>query len=102
MVSPTALALLMAAFPEGQARNRALGYWGAVGSGGAIAGQLLGGILTDAFGWRSIFLINVPIGVVTFAAAARHLNESRTDDRIPLDGRGACLLVVGLGAASCH
>lgn len=99
MVSPTALALLMAAFAEGQARNRALGYWGAVGSGGAIAGQLLGGVLTEVLGWRSIFLINVPIGVVTFAAAARHLNESRTEDRIEIDGRGACLLVVGLGAA---
>lgn len=99
MVSPTALALLMAAFVEGQARNRALGYWGAVGSGGAIAGQLLGGVLTDTFGWRSIFLINVPIGVVTFVAAVRHLNESRTDDGIQLDGRGASLLVVGLGTA---
>jgi MFS family permease len=37
MVSPTALALLMASFQEGEERNRALGYWGAVGSGGAIA-----------------------------------------------------------------
>lgn len=96
MVSPTALALLMASFREGEARNRALGYWGAVGSGGAIAGQLLGGLLTDSLGWRSIFLVNVPIGVVAFAAATRHLVESRTDDRTRLDARGACLLVAGL------
>ena len=98
MVSPTALALLMASFREGEQRNRVLGFWGAVGSGGAIAGQLLGGTLTDALGWRSIFLVNVPIGVVALVTAARHLGESRTVDRPRLDGRGACLLVAGLAA----
>lgn len=98
MVAPTALALLMASFREGEERNRALGYWGAVGSGGAIAGQLLGGSLTDAFGWRSIFLVNVPVGVVAFIVAARHLSESRAEERPQLDGRGACLLVAGLAA----
>jgi MFS family permease len=50
-----AMALLMAAFTEGDRRNRALGYWGAVGSAVAIVGQLLGGV-------------NVPIGIVTIAA----------------------------------
>ncbi|HEX2046818.1 MAG TPA: MFS transporter [Acidimicrobiales bacterium] len=99
MVSPTALALLMASFREGEERNRALGYWGAVGSGGAIAGQLLGGSLTGAFGWRSIFLVNVPIGVLALVAAGRHLEESRPEERPHLDGRGACLLVAGLVAA---
>ncbi len=98
MVSPTALALLMVTFREGERRNRALGYWGAVGSGGAVAGQLLGGTLTDALGWRAIFLVNVPIGVVALATAARHLKESRTDERPRLDGRGASLLVTGLAA----
>ena len=47
-----AMALLMAAFTEGDRRNRALGYWGAVGSAGAIVGQLLGRVLTTAFGWQ--------------------------------------------------
>lgn len=46
------MALLMAAFTEGDRRNRALGYWGAVGSAGAIVGQLLGRVLTTAFGWQ--------------------------------------------------
>ncbi len=99
MVSPTALALLMTYFREGDERNRALGYWGAVGSGGAIAGQLVGGSLTDAFGWRSIFFVNVPIGLLALAAAARHLQESHPEERRHLDGRGACLLVAGLVAA---
>ncbi len=99
MVSPTALALLMTYFREGDERNRALGYWGAVGSGGAVAGQLVGGSLTDAFGWRSIFFVNVPIGLLALAAAARHLQESHPEEQRHLDGRGACLLVAGLVAA---
>lgn len=96
MVSPSALALLIAAFPDGPDRNRALGYWGAVGSGGAIAGQLLGGILTEAFGWHSIFLVNVPIGFLAVLLAYRHLDESRTVGRRVIDARGASLLAVGL------
>lgn len=98
MVSPTALALLMATFAQGEERNRALGYWGAVGSGGAVVGQLLGGLLTDAFGWRAIFLINVPVGLVTLAVATRHLRESRGTTTPRLDPRGALLLTAGLAA----
>ncbi|GLW66279.1 MFS transporter [Actinomadura rubrobrunea] len=100
MVSPTALALLTTAFGEGDRRNRALGYWGAVGSGGAIAGQLLGGVVTDLFDWRWIFLINVPIGVVALAVARRRLHESRAEDRPVLDVRGAVALTVALAAAT--
>jgi MFS family permease len=61
LVSPNALGLLLATFQEGSARNRALGLWAAVGSGGAILGQLLGGLLTDLAGWPWIFLINLPV-----------------------------------------
>jgi MFS family permease len=59
LVSPNALGLLLATFEEGPARNRALGLWAAVGSGGAVLGQLVGGIITDLAGWPWIFLINV-------------------------------------------
>lgn len=98
MVSPTALSLLMATFAEGEERNRAFGYWGAVGSGGAIVGQLLGGVLTDTFGWRAIFLVNVPVGIVTLGIATRHLRESRGTTRPHLEPRGAILLTAGLAA----
>lgn len=100
MISPTALALLTTAFGEGASRNRALGYWAAVGSAGAVAGQLLGGVVTDLFGWRWIFLINVPVGIITLAVAHRCLHESRADDRPTLDVRGAVLLAMGLTAAT--
>jgi EmrB/QacA subfamily drug resistance transporter len=91
MVSPTALALITSMFDEGENRNRALGVFAAVGSAGAIAGQLLGGVLTDAFGWRSIFLINVPIGVLTIMLTPALVPEF-TGQRVPLDVRGAALL----------
>lgn len=100
MVSPTALALLTTAFAEGDRRNRALGLWGAVGSGGAVAGQLLGGVVTDLFDWRWIFLINVPIGAATLALARRHLPESRAADRPVLDVPGAVVLTVALAATT--
>ncbi|MEU4427401.1 MFS transporter [Actinoplanes sp. NPDC024001] len=99
MVAPTALALLTTTFAEGAARNRALGYWAAVGSAGAIGGQLLGGVITSTLGWRWIFLINVPVGVLAIAAGCRFLTESRAPRRAPLDLRGAVLLATGLAAA---
>jgi MFS family permease len=90
--------LLTAAFAEGEARNRALGFWGAVGSAGAIGGQLLGGLLTDLAGWRSIFLINLPIGLLAMILALRVLPESRVTGRPRLDLPGAVTLTGGLAA----
>jgi EmrB/QacA subfamily drug resistance transporter len=92
MVSPTALALLTTRFDEGPARNRALGVWGGVGAGGAIAGQLIGGVLTDLAGWRSIFLINVPVGVLAIVAVVAVLREHREPTGAKLDGVAAALL----------
>jgi EmrB/QacA subfamily drug resistance transporter len=96
MISPTALALLTTRFDEGPARNRALSLWGAVGAGGAIAGQLIGGILTEVAGWRSVFLINVPVGLLAIAAAAALLSEHRERTGARLDAVAAALLSGGL------
>lgn len=63
MLSPAALATLTTRF-TGRNRHRALGVWAAIGGIGAAAGVLLGGLLTDGPGWRWIFYINVPVGVL--------------------------------------
>jgi EmrB/QacA subfamily drug resistance transporter len=98
LISPNALSLLTSLFPEGERRNQAFGVWAAVGSGGAILGQVLGGALTDLAGWRSIFLINVPIGLAVILAAARVLPESRSPDSQHIDVLGALSLA---GCLAC-
>jgi len=96
MVSANALASINARFAEGAARNRALGLWAAVGSAGAVAGQLIGGAVTELFGWRWIFLINLPIGALVVAVLARTLRESRAERRGRIDVAGSALLAVGI------
>jgi MFS family permease len=79
VIAPTALALLATTFPEGPARNRAIGMYGATESIGFVAGLVLGGALVTAIGWRAVFWVNVPNGL---AAAVL----GRTS--LPADQRG--------------
>src|SRR6478609_7418259 len=96
IITPAALSILSTTFVEGRERNIALGAWGAVGGFGAVAGVLLGGILTDALSWEWIFFVNVPVGVVGFALAPVLLHESR-DARVKrFDLPGAVLVTGGL------
>lgn len=76
-MTPAALSTLMTTFPEGAERNKAIGVWGAIGGLGATAGWVIGGPLVDGPGWQWVFYINVPLGLVLFAFAARLLPESR-------------------------
>jgi MFS family permease len=94
---PTALALVTSEFPEGPERNRALGVFGTVASVGFTAGVILGGLLTGVAGWRWVFFVNVPIGLVALAAAWRLLRAgSRQDERPPLDVAGAVLATAAM------
>ena len=77
LITPAALSILSTTFAEGKERNAALGAWGAVGAFGAVAGVLLGGVLTDALSWEWIFFVNVPVGIAGLALAFPLLNESR-------------------------
>jgi EmrB/QacA subfamily drug resistance transporter len=71
LLSPAALAIIMATFTDGHQRAKALGVWGAVGGAGAAVGVLLGGALTSAIGWEAIFFINVPVGIAVAVAARK-------------------------------
>ena len=97
MASSTALSLLQINFPEGPERNRALSVFAAVSSAGFAAGVVLGGALTAAFGWRSVFFINVPIGLVAAFLAPRIVAESKVEATgRHLDLPGALAVTVGL------
>ena len=77
LLAPAALSLVTATFREGSERNRALSIWGAVAGSGAAAGVLLGGVLTSAFGWRSVLFVNVPIGIIVALLTPLLVAESR-------------------------
>jgi EmrB/QacA subfamily drug resistance transporter len=96
IISPAALSILTTTFEEGPERNTALGAWGAVGAFGAVAGVLLGGILTDLLSWEWIFYLNVPVGIVGFVLAPILLNESRDAHARSYDMPGAALVTSGL------
>jgi MFS family permease len=61
LVFPATLALINTTFAEGRERNRALAVWGGSGAAGLVIGVLLGGVLTQAFGWEAVFFVNVPL-----------------------------------------
>jgi EmrB/QacA subfamily drug resistance transporter len=96
VITPAALSILMTTFAEGKERNVALGVWGAVGAFGAVAGVLLGGILTDLLSWEWIFYINVPVGLAAMALAPVLLQESRDTAAKSFDALGAILVTGGL------
>jgi EmrB/QacA subfamily drug resistance transporter len=92
---PLGLAMLAGVTPP-QRRGAVLGRWGAIGGLGAALGPMVGGVLTDAVGWRAIFWVNVPIGAVLVLAAAR-LPEC-VGARRTLDIRGVILSSAALSA----
>lgn len=92
---PASLALLLHD-TEPERRAGAIGRWSAAGALAAAVGPSLGGILVDALGWRSLFYINVPIGLALFSFARRVSPAQNTHRRLP-DVLGSALLGCGLG-----
>ncbi len=82
--------------PEGPARRRALGAWGAAIGAGLAVGPLVGGLLTDGFGWSAIFLVNVPIGVVMLVASWRGVPEAARSAIAPPDWVGSTVFALAL------
>jgi EmrB/QacA subfamily drug resistance transporter len=96
LLAPATLALIGTRFAEGPERTRALAVWGAAGSGGLAAGALLGGVLTQVAGWRSVFLVLVPLALGAAACAPAVLPPARPQGVRPrLDVPGAVLATAG-------
>ncbi|MGW7544348.1 MFS transporter [Streptomyces sp. NPDC054770] len=98
MVSPAALSLLTTTNAEGAARHRALAIWQATTAAGATAGIVAGGLLTQYFGWRAVFLINPPVIALMLALVPRLPAGKRSGSGGSVDVRGALLVTTGIAA----
>lgn len=96
MLNPVALSIIANAFPQPKDRARAVGIWGAVAGLSLGIGPLIGGALTETIGWRSIFWINVPIGITAILLAARFVPESKAARARAFDPVGQALVLIGL------
>ena len=96
LLTPAALSIITTTY-TGSQRTKALSAWGAIGSAGAAAGVLFGGVLTTALSWEWVFLINVPVGLAVIALTLRLIPAGRPAGReTRLDLPGAVTVVAGL------
>ena len=94
---PTAMAIIAVTFREAKERATALGVWSASFAAASVFGPLIGGPLIDNFGWRSVFLINLPIGIIGMYLAIKFINESVSERKtIKFDWFGAATLGIML------
>ncbi len=97
LAAPSTLSLIIATFPPGRARNRALGAFSSAAGVGITVGYILGGVLTAELSWRWVMFVNVPVGIVILVLAPRFVGEpERHPGRI--DGWGALTGTCGMGA----
>ncbi len=96
---PTAMAILATTFKEGKERGQALGIWSSSFAAASVFGPLIGGPLIDNFGWRSVFLVNLPIGIIGTLMAIRFISESKATSRPKyFDWWGAGALSISLSS----
>jgi EmrB/QacA subfamily drug resistance transporter len=94
---PTSLALLLPEFAP-EKRATAVAIWSATGAVAAALGPSLGGVLVEEAGWRWVFFVNVPIGLLALLPARRLLRETRDPAGVLPDALGSALMVAGVGA----
>ena len=95
MLNPVAMSIITNVFTDPRERARAIGVWGGVVGVSLGVGPIVGGLLTETLGWRAIFWINVPIGVLAFVLAALFVPESKAPHPRRVDPIGQ-LLVIGV------
>jgi EmrB/QacA subfamily drug resistance transporter len=97
LLTPASLAIIGAAY-SGNARGPAIGTWAAAAALTTALGPPLGGWLVDTLGWRSIFLINLPVGILALALGLKLPADPGNQHAPPLDRRGSVLAILCLGA----
>ncbi len=98
MLNPVAMSIIVNTFTDPKERARAIGFWGAVVGVSLALGPVVGGVLVTSAGWRSIFWINLPIGIVAIILAQRFVPESRAARARRFDPAAQILVAVFLGS----
>lgn len=97
MLVPTTLSIVRNTFSDRRDLARAIGIWSGVYGIACACGPLIGGFLIDTSGWRSIFLVNIPVGLIGIAAAVTFIPESVAEITRKIDLKGQALVVALLG-----
>ncbi|MFD9305123.1 MFS transporter [Streptomyces sp. NPDC060048] len=98
MLNPVAMSIITNTFTDPRERARAIGAWGAVVGISMAAGPLIGGLLVDSVGWRSIFWVNLPVGALALVLTLRYVPESRAEHPRRPDPVGQLLVMTLLGS----
>jgi EmrB/QacA subfamily drug resistance transporter len=98
MLNPVAMSIIRNVFDDPRERAMAIGMWGAVFGLSMALGPVLGGVLVDSVGWRSVFFVNVPIGAAAFVLTATLVPESRAARPRRLDPVGQLLVIAALAS----
>jgi len=97
MLNPVAMAIIANTFPDPAERARAIGVFGSMSGLSLVLGPILGGVLIDGFGWRSVFWVNVPIVAAALVGTALFVPESRAARARRFDPVGQALMILVLG-----
>ena len=97
-VNVASLALVSAAFQDPDRKAKAIGIWTAIAACGLALGPTVGGILTEFVGWRSVFFVNVPVGLAALVLSRRFVAESKDPGEQGTDLPGQVLYVVAIGS----
>lgn len=100
MLNPVAMSIIANTFHEPKERARAIGVWGAVAGISMALGPVIGGALTETIGWRSIFWVNLPVGIAAMVLAARYIPESKAPRPRRVDPLGQLLVFVILATVT--
>ena len=93
-VGPASIAIINRMFPR-ERRVQAMGYWSMVGAGGPVIGVVAGGPIVETFGWRWIFIVQVPLTLLGLVLAMLVLPETERRERVAFDVKGAVTLAIG-------
>jgi EmrB/QacA subfamily drug resistance transporter len=98
MLNPVAMSIIRNVFEDPRERAQAIGVWGGVVGISFALGPIVGGALVDSVGWRAVFLVNIPVGLLAIALTAAFVPESRAPHPRRIDPIGQLLVIVGLAS----